>query len=94
MDADIIRMAREAGLMTVRLSRALEQVRLGQLARFAELARADEREACAKRLEAIGCDHCAANIRARSQPAPCPDCLGIGYDASGQLCACQENPSF
>lgn len=28
----------------------------------------DEREACAKRLEAIGCDHCAANIRARSQP--------------------------
>lgn len=25
----------------------------------------DEREACAKRLEAIGCDHCAANIRAR-----------------------------
>ena len=28
---------------------------------------ADEREACAKRLDAIGCDHCAANIRARSQ---------------------------
>ena len=27
----------------------------------------DEREACARRLEAIGCDHCAANIRARSQ---------------------------
>ena len=26
----------------------------------------DEREACARRLEAIGCDHCAANIRARS----------------------------
>jgi hypothetical protein len=25
----------------------------------------DEREACAKRLEAVGCDHCAANIRAR-----------------------------
>ena len=25
---------------------------------------------------------------------PCPDCHGIGYDASGQLCACQENPSF
>jgi hypothetical protein len=26
---------------------------------------AAEREACAKRLEAVGCDHCAANIRAR-----------------------------
>jgi hypothetical protein len=25
---------------------------------------------------------------------PCPDCHGIGYDASGQLCACRENPSF
>ncbi len=25
---------------------------------------------------------------------PCPDCRGIGYDASGQLCACQGNPSF
>ena len=24
-----------------------------------------EREECAKRLEAVGCDHCAANIRAR-----------------------------
>ena len=24
----------------------------------------------------------------------CPDCHGVGYDASGQLCACQENPSF
>ena len=26
---------------------------------------AAEREACAKRLEAVGCDHCAANIRLR-----------------------------
>jgi hypothetical protein len=25
---------------------------------------------------------------------PCPDCRGIGYDASGQLCWCQQNPSF
>ena len=32
--------------------------------------------------------------RKPEQPAPCPDCRGIGYDASGQLCACQENPSF
>ncbi len=28
---------------------------------------AAEREACAKRLEAVGCDHCAANIRARAE---------------------------
>lgn len=27
-------------------------------------------------------------------PTPCPDCRGLGYDASGQLCACQQNPSF
>jgi aspartokinase len=26
-----------------------------------------EREACAKRLEAVGCDHCAANIRLRGK---------------------------
>jgi len=26
-----------------------------------------EREECAKRLEAVGCDHCAANIRARGE---------------------------
>jgi hypothetical protein len=25
---------------------------------------------------------------------PCPDCRGIGYDASGQLCWCTGNPSF
>lgn len=28
---------------------------------------ATEREACAKRLDAIGCDHCATNIRLRGQ---------------------------
>ena len=27
-------------------------------------------------------------------PTPCPDCRGLGYDASGQLCGCQQNPSF
>jgi hypothetical protein len=25
---------------------------------------------------------------------PCPDCHGVGYDASGQRCWCQQNPSF
>jgi hypothetical protein len=27
----------------------------------------EEREACAKRLEAVGCDHCAKNIRLRNK---------------------------
>lgn len=32
-----------------------------------DAATTHEREACAKRLDAVGCDHCAANIRARGQ---------------------------
>jgi hypothetical protein len=28
---------------------------------------AEEREACAKQLDALGCDHCATAIRARGQ---------------------------
>jgi hypothetical protein len=36
-----------------------------ELERFAELVRADEREVSAKQLDALGCDHCAAAIRAR-----------------------------
>jgi hypothetical protein len=35
--------------------------------RFAKLVAQHEREACAKRLDAVGCDHCATNIRARGQ---------------------------
>ena len=27
-------------------------------------------------------------------PRPCTDCRGLGYEASGQICACQGNPSF
>jgi len=41
------------------------------LQRFAEIvaegAAFAEREACAKQLDALGCDHCAAAIRARGQ---------------------------
>lgn len=33
---------------------------------FAELVAEHEREECAKRLDAVGCDHCAANIRGRA----------------------------
>ena len=34
---------------------------------FAKLVAEHEREACAKRLEAVGATHCAENIRARGQ---------------------------
>jgi hypothetical protein len=34
---------------------------------FAELVAAHERDACAKQLDALGCDHCAVAIRARSK---------------------------
>jgi hypothetical protein len=54
---DIIRMAREADLEFV--TDAIEF--------FANLVAAAEREECAKRLDAIGCDHCATNIRLRGQ---------------------------
>ncbi len=40
----------------------------------------DDREGIAKL--------CEGYIRARGTP-PCPDCHGIGYDASGQTCGCQ-----
>jgi len=36
--------------------------------KYAALIRADERDACAKQLDALGCDHCAAAIRARGKP--------------------------
>ena len=34
---------------------------------FANLVAEKEREACAKRLEAVGCHHCAENIRRKGQ---------------------------
>lgn len=58
---DIIRMALEAGMVVVDDQFSL----LPFLERFFHMAQAAEREACAKRLDAVGCDHCAANIRAR-----------------------------
>ena len=44
-----------------------EPIYLEKLKAFADLVRADEREACAKQLNALGCDHCAAAIRARGK---------------------------
>jgi len=57
---DIIRMAREAGIIHPEMvDKTLE--------RFATLVASAEREACAKQLDALGCDHCATAIRARGQ---------------------------
>jgi hypothetical protein len=57
---DVIQMAQKAGF-----------VWLGEyhsnLEDFAKLVAQHEREACAKQLDALGCDHCATAIRARGQ---------------------------
>ena len=45
---DIIRMARESNLMSVKFSTALEEMWVGQLERFAYIVAAAEREACAQ----------------------------------------------
>ena len=76
---DIIRMARESNLMSVKFSTALEEMWVGQLERFANLVAAAEREACAKVCDEsaneaqnswqfrMGANHCAEAIRARGQ---------------------------
>jgi hypothetical protein len=75
---ELIRMAREAGLMSVRMSKALEEIRFSQLDHFATLVAAVEREVCAQVCEQLGQDSgystgrlwgngCATAIRARSK---------------------------
>ena len=58
---DIIRMAIEAGWDA---HHAEFDTRIQT---FAVLVASAEREACAKRLDAVGAAHCAENIRARGQ---------------------------
>jgi len=60
---DTIDMAREAGFPLL----SFEGVTYvsPELERLVALVRADEREACAKQLDSLGCDHCATAIRAR-----------------------------
>ena len=61
---DIIAMAKKAGLTSVdKKSQYLRDC----LEHFANLVAQHEREACAKQLDALGCDHCATAIRARGQ---------------------------
>lgn len=62
---DIIYMAKQAGMEVWKSGhRYMDDF---DIHKFAALVAAHEREACAKRLDAVGCDHCAANIRARGQ---------------------------
>jgi hypothetical protein len=60
---NIIRMAREAGEAEGMAEFVFHPV----IERFATLVASAEREACAKQLDALGCDHCATAIRARGQ---------------------------
>jgi hypothetical protein len=63
---EIIEMARQAGITVEAGGRSYEQL-LRIITRFAKLVAQHEREACAKQLDALGCDHCATAIRARGQ---------------------------
>jgi hypothetical protein len=58
---DIIRLVRQAANEEMEIA----VLSISELEKYTALVEAAEREACAKRLDAIGCDHCAANIRAR-----------------------------
>jgi hypothetical protein len=60
---EVIKLAKNSGLF---VELVLERD-LDWLERFATLVASAEREACAKQLDALGCDHCATAIRARGQ---------------------------
>jgi hypothetical protein len=59
---DIVRMAREQGLPETD-TEGVFIVNTDDLGRMLSA----EREACAKQLDALGCDHCATAIRTRGQ---------------------------
>ena len=69
---EVIRLVKEAGLHVSQEDGVDEvlccdgyHLQTEEVLKLVQLACASEREACAKRLDAVGCDHCAANIRAR-----------------------------
>ena len=57
---DVIRIALEVGFYDGEVDKCQLM-----LERFAYLVAQQERDACAKQLDALGCDHCATAIRAR-----------------------------
>ena len=62
---EIIELARQAGVRDDEHTFEFSQYKY--LERFATLVAEKEREACAKRLDAVGGGHCADNIRLRGQ---------------------------
>ena len=64
---EIIEMARQAGFVEYELDDGTTDAFDKRYETFATLVARHEREACAKRLEAVGAAHCAENIRARGQ---------------------------
>ena len=61
-EENIKRMAKEAGFSDSEVD-YIQSI----IIHFATLVAQQEREACAKQLDALGCDHCANAIRARGQ---------------------------
>ena len=64
---EMIELAKQAGFE--RLGHTAEDwvCHLEDIEEFTKLVADKEREACAKRLDAVGAAHCAENIRARKQ---------------------------
>jgi hypothetical protein len=62
---EIIEMARQLKMPYYYQDNTIKD--LEKLEDFAKLVAEHEREACAKQLDALGCDHCATAIRARGQ---------------------------
>ena len=61
-EENIKRMAKEAGFSDSEVD-YIQSI----IIHFATLVAQQEREACAKQLDALGCDHCATAIRARAK---------------------------
>ena len=68
-EQEIIEMAKQAGGRFSRNPDEYDVMKITYcgLEAFAKLVAEKEREACAKRLEAVGCQHCAENIRQKGQ---------------------------
>ena len=62
---EILKIAQECNLLGMRPH--LDGIYSESLEAFAKLIAEKECEECAKRLEAVGCQHCAENIRQKGQ---------------------------
>jgi hypothetical protein len=102
---DILRMALGAGISVATSDNWIPIIGPATIERFFKLAYEAGAAAERNRMIADGWRQCAQGQRttqfcavadrlARHGINPCPDCHGVGYDASGQLCWCQQNPSF